>query len=265
MKWFVLVAVVAATLGASAVALAASLGVQSARLTVFSNTLESPSVHISGLPLASITVGGTAQAAAVLGSPFTADAGGNVTYLLYIDDHCGTPYTPPVAPPPVTVTGAVIPPSAPVTFTAAGTYYWRAVYSGDGSNHPAQSPCAEAPLTVNKASPIISTSATVSATTGASITDTATLSGGYGTLEGTVTFTVYGPNNDFCDPPALTSGDGIVVPVGDGTYTASFTFTPAVTGSYRWIAHYSGDTDNNSVGGGCNDPNEFSTVTDPIP
>jgi hypothetical protein len=263
MKWLVLVAVVAATLGGSAVALASSLGVHSARLTVFSNTLESPSVHIAGLPLASITVGGTAQATAVLGSPFTPNAAGSLTYVLYIDDHCGTPYVPPVAPPAVTVTAGAIPASAPVTLNAAGSYYWRAVYSGDGNNQPAESPCAEAPLTVNKASPTITTFATTSATTGASITDTATLSGGYGTLDGTVTFTVYGPDNDFCDLPALTSGDGAVTPVGDGTFTASYTFAPAAVGAYRWVAHYSGDTDNNPVGGGCNDPNEFSVISDP--
>jgi hypothetical protein len=263
MKWLVLVAVVAATLGSGAVALAESLNVHSDRLTVFSNTLESPSLHISGLPLPAITVGSTAQATAALGAPFTAGAHGTVVYVLYTDDHCGSQYTPPVAPPPVTVTAATIPSSAAVTFTAAGTYYWRAMYSGDGNNQPAESGCSEAPLTVNRALPAIQTSATASATTGASITDTATLNGGYGTLDGTVTFTVYGPGDGSCVLPVLTSGDGVVTPVGDGTFTASFTFTPATAGDYRWIAHYNGDAGNQSVGGGCNDANEFSVLTDP--
>ena len=46
---------------------------------------------------------------------------------------------------------------------------------------------------------------------------------------------------------------------GDGTYNSP-TFTPSSAGTYRWIASYSGDGNNLSTAGHCNDANEHSTV-----
>ena len=46
---------------------------------------------------------------------------------------------------------------------------------------------------------------------------------------------------------------------GNADYTSA-PFTPTQPGTYRWIAAYSGDGNNNAVSGACNDPNESFTV-----
>ena len=46
---------------------------------------------------------------------------------------------------------------------------------------------------------------------------------------------------------------------GNGTYTSD-PFTPSTPGTYRWIANYSGDANNNPVAGSCNDANESVVV-----
>lgn len=103
--------------------------------------------------------------------------------------------------------------------------------------------------------PTISTSATTSVTIGDPISDTATLSGGSGPT-GTVTFTVFGPNDATCaNPPAFTV-PATVQP--DATATGSV--NPAAAGTYRWIASYGGDVNNSPVAGACNDPDEASVV-----
>src|SRR3954464_5380891 len=48
----------------------------------------------------------------------------------------------------------------------------------------------------------------------------------------------------------LTNGDATSAP-----------FTPASPGTYRWIATYNGDANNNQAPGHCNDANETSTVS----
>src|SRR5262249_37234203 len=77
---------------------------------------------------------------------------------------------------------------------------------------------------------------------------------------GTITFTAFGPNN--CSTVAFTSSP--VTVSGDGTYGPA-SFTPTATGTYHWVASYTGDppntlgTDHNV---GCTDSNEDVTVTD---
>jgi hypothetical protein len=88
---------------------------------------------------------------------------------------------------------------------------------------------------------------------GSPITDTATLTGtanrpgtpainpttAGGPAGGTITFTLFGPNN--CTTVAFTSSP---VPVsGDGTY-GPVSFTPTAVGTYHWAATYSGDPPN---------------------
>ena len=52
---------------------------------------------------------------------------------------------------------------------------------------------------------------------------------------------------------------------GTGDYTSA-PFTPTAPGTYNWIATYSGDASNNSVGPiGCIDPNEIATVSKAVP
>ena len=89
------------------------------------------------------------------------------------------------------------------------------------------------------------------------IDDTATLGGGIGPT-GSITFNLYGPNNATCSgAPVFTS----TVPIaGNGSYPSA-SFTPASTGTYRWIANYSGDANNTATANACNAANESSAVT----
>src|SRR5262249_17315324 len=58
-------------------------------------------------------------------------------------------------------------------------------------------------------------------------------------------------------PPPLTVS-------GAGTYTSG-DFTTTAVGTYRWIAHYSGDALNSAADTVCNDANESSTVNKASP
>ncbi len=48
---------------------------------------------------------------------------------------------------------------------------------------------------------------------------------------------------------------------GNGAYTSD-AFTPTTVGTYRWIANYSGDVNNNPTANACNGANESVDVTD---
>src|SRR5207247_801058 len=98
---------------------------------------------------------------------------------------------------------------------------------------------------VNQATPTLTTVATPTALVGGSISDTAHLAGRLGTLGGTITFTLYGPNDATCGNAAIFTNTKAVVSSGGGTGTAtSDPFTPSQAGTYRWRASYSGDTNN---------------------
>ena len=92
----------------------------------------------------------------------------------------------------MTVTNAVVPPSAPVSFLAAGGYFWQATYSGDANNTAATSVCASEPITITPNGPTISTALSASsAGIGTGVHDSASLSGATANAGGTVTYTVY--------------------------------------------------------------------------
>ena len=112
------------------------------------------------------------------------------------------------------------------------------------------------------ATPTLSTVASPSVALGGSISDTATLVGGAAPT-GTITFNLFGPNDATCTGAVLFTS---IVPInGNGSYTST-SFTPLVIGTYRWIANYSGDTNNAATANTCNAPNESVLVTAiPIP
>src|SRR3989454_3264951 len=79
---------------------------------------------------------------------------------------------------------------------------------------------------------------------------------------GTINFTVFGPNNTTCTLPGTPGGSALVS--GDGTYPSSA--VPVVlAGTYRWIASYTGDGNNNGFTTACNAPNEASEVSKASP
>lgn len=90
---------------------------------------------------------------------------------------------------------------------------------------------------------------------GSQLSDTATIANGTNPT-GTVTFRLYAPGDPICGgAPVLTSTN----PVSAGS-AASASFTPAVHGTYRWVATYNGDANNASVAGVCGDPSESVAV-----
>jgi hypothetical protein len=136
-----------------------------------------------------------------------------------------------------------------------GTYYFRAVYSGDAKYLSSKSGIKDEPLTVTKYNRISSTTTTkLSADTitlGGSVTDIATVAGTTTkcpapSLTGTVTFEVSygsasGPFIPYGDPDPLDpQGPPAPKVLVNGTATSD-QYTPDVSGTYYFRAHYSGD------------------------
>jgi hypothetical protein len=142
----------------------------------------------------------------------------------------------------VTVTGAGTY-STPKGFlpVAAGTYQWVASYSGNAFNLPVNSTVGSEPEVVAPASPLISTSpaGTVIIGSGARLIDSATLSGGFHPT-GTITFTLTGPTGALVDTETVTVN-------GNGTYSTPTGYLPTSTGTFQWVAAYSGDANNSAV------------------
>ncbi|HVC69413.1 MAG TPA: hypothetical protein VNC61_04015 [Acidimicrobiales bacterium] len=136
------------------------------------------------------------------------------------------------------------------------------------------SPACFDPSTL-KASPVIVTTAT-NAQVGSPIGDTSTLSGTsqdvtasvnqvrtisvVGNAGGTVIFNLYGPTDTNCTSTPIFTSPPITVN-GDGTY-GPVSFTPTQgAGTYRWIATYSGDQNNNGATELCGAAGETSVVS----
>ena len=169
----------------------------------------------------------------------------------------------------------VLSPAAYVT--SAGRYCWRAAWSGDSANGIPGSSDSRASecFTVNPVTPGLATSASDDVVLGGTVSDTATLSGlatqpanpvinltgtGGAAAGGTITFTLYGPNN--CTTVAYTSA--AVTVSGNGGYgTPNPQFQPSQPGTYHWAASYSGNLPNNNAtthNTACDDTNEDVVV-----
>jgi hypothetical protein len=154
--------------------------------------------------------------------------------------------------------------SAPFKPTVVGTYRWIAAYSGDANNSPVSTVCNDAfEAVVVTALTVVSLTARAShdVQLGGQVSDTATLAGGVSPT-GTITFRLFGPGNATCSGTAAFTSTKQVS--GNGSYTSG-PFTPAVVGTYRWIAAYSGDANNSPVSTVCNAPGETVRVTAVLP
>ena len=158
--------------------------------------------------------------------------------------------------------------SGAFTPTRAGTYRWVAMYSGDANNEPAVGGCGDADETrvVTRAVPSIATLASPDIVLGAgTLSDQATVDGRASPLPGaTVDFRLYGPDDADCSGPAVFASLDVPYPVGGGA-VASGEFTPTRAGTYRWVAMYSGDANNEPAVGGCGDADETRVVTRAVP
>jgi hypothetical protein len=104
---------------------------------------------------------------------------------------------------------------------------------------------------------VITTTATVPATppggttglVGATLNDTARVVGGFGSLAGTVTFTLYDSTQATCAAsPRYTE---VVTIPGTGAYVTSPGFVSDKVGTWRWKVVYSGNINNKSVSSAC--------------
>jgi hypothetical protein len=153
--------------------------------------------------------------------------------------------------------------STATQFSSAGTFYWRAFFTGTGLNKDSSSACNEI-LTVQKASPTLGTAPTLRPQDSATLSGI--VSGGSGTMS--LSFKLFGPGNPTCDP----AGDAAVFSTSinvtaDGTVTTTnSTFilnSSSATGVYRWLVDFTGNTKNNSNPGTCGDESfDFQGIVD---
>ena len=149
--------------------------------------------------------------------------------------------------------------SEPFVPTEVGTYRWIATYGGD-INHPSVIGACNDPgesTLVSKATPSLTTAPSPTVVSGDSLADTATLAGGYQPT-GTIAFDLFGPSQDACADEPLSTSEAVVS--GNGEYSSE-PFSTTETGTYQYVARYSGDSRNDAVAGACDDPTEQVVVT----
>ena len=182
---------------------------------------------------------------------------GAVTFELFGPDDATCSGTPVSTFPTIRSAGAA-PPPAPFTTIVVGTYHWVATYNGDANNASVSSACADEPVTITQATPTIATRLSAGGPVGTSISDTATVNGGF-VPTGTVTFELFGPDDATC------AGTSILVstnPLSGGSATSD-PFPTAAVGTYHWVATYNGDANNALVSSACAD--EPVTITQATP
>jgi YVTN family beta-propeller protein len=116
-------------------------------------------------------------------------------------------------------------------------------------------------VTVSKASPTLSTTASANIALGAKVHDSANLASGHSPT-GQITFRLYAPGDATCSgAPVFTNAKAVS---GNGGYQSGG-FMPTSPGTYRWKASYSGDANNQTVAGTCGGPTETVAVTKATP
>jgi hypothetical protein len=194
----------------------------------------------------SISTQASETANGVVGSALLSDSatvsggylpGGTVTFTLTAPDGSTVSETDAIA-------NGLAATSGTYTATQVGTYKWHATYNGNTLNNTAIDNGANESLVTIKASPSISTTAGPNGTiyvgvTAPTLSDSATITGGYLPVAGSVTFTLRDP-------------DGFVVYThtdsnfADGITSGNFTGA-TLLGTYTWSASYSGNGLNNGA------------------
>ena len=222
-----------------------------------------PSITTLLSNLGPISIGGSVSDSATLHNQ-TADAGGSVKYAFYSSlsgCNAGTFATPGGTDLGTkTVTNGVVPNSNSTgAINAAGTYYFRAFYSGDPNNTgPVSSACTDETLVVSPNAPSITTLLSQSTgNVGDSVHDSATLTGATATAGGTVKYAFYSVLADcnagtFATPGGTSLGTKTVT---NGVVPNSDPTGPINTaGTYYFRAFYSGDPNNTGpVSSACTD------------
>jgi uncharacterized repeat protein (TIGR01451 family) len=154
-----------------------------------------------------------------------------------------------------------------VQFNSAGTFYWKAFFTGTNNNLDSHSGCEQ--LVITPKQPSLTTNAGPNVTLGVNgtdLSDSSTLSGGTSDISGTITFHLYGPDptpnsdtSDDCSNEVTGSPVTKSVDSGNGTYVSP-TVHVSQAGTYHWIANYGGDSNNNATANLCNEANESVVV-----
>jgi len=186
---------------------------------------------------------GTAVTEQAALSGATSDAGGTITYGVYSDSACTVPVAD-LTPSPNAVSAGAVPRSASYTFTAAGTYYLGASYSGDANNAgPVAAPCTSGKILVTQNTPSVAAQLSLPgpAAIGGAETVQATLSGATANAGGTIAYGVYADSTCTTLATDLTPASSAVAA---GAAPASTAYALTHAGTYYLRATYSGDANN---------------------
>jgi uncharacterized repeat protein (TIGR01451 family) len=141
---------------------------------------------------------------------------------------------------------------------STGSYSFRAMYvAGNDPNHNSSDWSACEPFSVGKAKPALTTTPSAGGTIGTSVHDTAVLSDSV-RATGTIAFALYGVSDTTCTGTPVFTGSANVA--GNGSVDSA-SYTPTAAGTYRWVATYSGDANNEAAASKCGD--ELVTITNP--
>lgn len=228
-------------------------------------TKAQPTIATVASPSTAVVGSAVADTAIVTGRINPVPGAGTVTFNLYppSDPTCtAAPFATVTVP--IDADGrATSSAGATIAAPTVGTYHWIATYNGDVNNNAVAGRCSDPNETVEitPATPAITTVASVGVVLNGLVHDTAAVASLVNPSPGaTVTFHLYGAGDPTCvDIPIFTS----TVPVAANGTATSASFAPAASGTYNWIAIYSGDVNNTAVSGKCGDQGETVTVTGP--
>jgi hypothetical protein len=162
-------------------------------------------------------------------------AGGTVTYY-----YAATPTTCATGTQigsPVTVSGGVVPASATITLSAAGTYEFWAFYSGDSTHGESTSLCGSETVVVSRNSPAAHSTPVVQ------IKDTFSITGFSADATGSVTVGLYTST----DCTTGQQGSDATFTVAQATAGAETSFVAVVANTYYYKISYAQDANNNAI------------------
>ena len=185
---------------------------------------------------------------------------GLISFALYRPDDpaCSAPAPWTMWTVPVSGDGSYSPDAFSLGGNLAGTYHWVALYSGDANNSPTTAPCASPSQSsvVTRVPMAMTSTPSPSVPVGQDIWEVINLQGN--SYWGSVTLQLFGPTDPGCAATPLTAttkelnGSDVVFPVP---------YTTTAAGTYRWVATYSGDTNDLPASTACGDPASSVLVT----
>jgi hypothetical protein len=203
-----------------------------------------------------VTIGtGVYDTATITGA--TADAGGTVSYYYQNQTVPGCSAGTLIGSA-VTVTNGVVPASATVTLSTAGTYEFWAAYSGDPpDNNASTSPCGSETVVVGQ------NTLTPTSTPIVNIKDSISVSGFAAPPVGnTANVTVGLFSDNICSAVnQVGSFTEFAVPAAGGTVSGTTDFVAATNGTWYFQISYAGDTNNASFTTACTAESVAVTIT----